>query len=99
MVAEGINSASGIIRTIETDDKGDVWIGSSTGLYYLPDGQNTAKLITTPFDLVDMVPSDVFSIELTDNGEIWLALYNLGVLRWNPKGDQAKLLQNHKGEA
>jgi len=99
MVAEGINSASGIIRTIETDDKGDVWIGSSTGLYYLPDGQNTAKLITTPFDLVGMVPSDVFSIELTDNGEIWLALYNLGVLRWNPKGDQAKLLQNHKGEA
>ncbi len=95
---EGDDSIPGIIRDIEVNDDLSVWVGSSQGLFYIPENSFTAEEVSAPFDLLGMEPADVFSVEITSNGEIWLALYNLGVLRWQPEKNKAELIQNQDGE-
>ena len=74
-----------------------MWIAGSEGLFFLEPNSTIATAITEPFDLVNIKPTDVFSIEETKSGEIWMALYNLGVLRWNPKTSTAELMQSYSG--
>lgn len=85
----------GIIRDIKSIENDGVWITSSEGLFYLADGKKNAQIITEPFDLVNITPTDTFSVEVTQSGEVWLALYNIGILRWNPKTSEADLIRNH----
>ncbi len=95
----GLDMIPGYIRDIETSDKAGLWVSGSTGLYFLPRDSEVAELISTPFDLVGIEPADVFSVEITEDGEMWLALYNLGILRWNPDKDQAELIQSYNAGA
>ncbi len=91
------NEIPGIIRDTLVSQNQDTWIASSEGLYFLEHDTIIAKNITEPFDLVGIKTTDVFSVEETDDGEIWLALYNLGVLRWNPETSIATLIQSYSG--
>ncbi len=95
---EGDVSIPGIIRDIKPDGDSGVWVGGSQGLFYIPANSFIAQEVSEPFDLLGMEPTDVFSVEISTDGEIWLALYNLGVLRWHPLENNAELLKNHDGE-
>ena len=94
--AKDSNTIPGFVRDMRAIDSG-VWIASSAGLYFLPTDSQVAEPVTTPFDLVGIKPADVFSVELTHQGELWLALYNLGVLRWDPNNNVAELIQSYAG--
>ncbi|WP_223788473.1 ligand-binding sensor domain-containing protein [Marinicella meishanensis] len=92
--AEG-DPIDGFIRDIETTAAEGLWIAGSTGLYFLNRDSSVAAAVTTPFDLVGIDPADIFSIEIDDDGEMWLALYNLGILRWNRAANTAELMQSY----
>lgn len=97
---ESISSEShdhipGIIRDIKPSKNNGIWIASSEGLYFLNEGDQFAKNILKPFELVNIKATDVFSVEESSNGTIWLTLYNLGILKWQPKIDQAELIQSY----
>lgn len=92
------SSIPGIVRDIESDGQKGHWIASNLGLYYLAVDSNVAETISTPFDLVGIAPADIFSIEVASDGHVWLALYNLGVLRWSPEKNQAIHLKEYNGE-
>ncbi len=92
----GQHKIPGRIRSLEWGQNDDLWIGSSDGLFVLKRGEVIANEAPEPFNLVGIKPADVFSIEVTQAGEIWLSLSNLGVLRWFPKEQQAQLIQNHQ---
>lgn len=92
-------SIPGIIRDIKEAADGGFWVGGSDGLYYLDEQANVAEVIAEPFQLAGMDPTDVFSVYETNNGEIWLALYNVGILRWLPQQHTALLYQSIQGQA
>ncbi len=87
----------GRIRALKRGKNENLWIGSSDGLFLLKKDQVVAQEVREPFDLVGIKPADIFSIEETQNGELWLSLNNLGVLHWRPAGKQARLLQKFQG--
>ncbi len=97
VITEQLNHIPGIIRDIKPAQNDGMWVGGSMGLFYLSDKSLTAKTVNEPFDLVGIEPADVFSVEQTKAGEVWLALYNIGVLRWNPVTAEAELLQSYDG--
>ncbi len=90
------NQIPGIIRYITQADNKGMWIAGSDGLFFLEKNGTIAQTINEPFDLVGIKPTDVFSVVETKTGEIWLALYNLGVLRWNPNNSTAELIQSYQ---
>ncbi|MCX7553443.1 diguanylate cyclase [Marinicella sp. S1101] len=92
-------SIPGIIRDIIKASDGGFWVGGSDGLYYLDQQANVAEIVAEPFQLAGMDPTDVFSVYETNSGEIWLALYNVGVLRWRPAQQNAILYQSIQGQA
>ncbi|MGJ8664499.1 MAG: ligand-binding sensor domain-containing protein, partial [Marinicella sp.] len=95
VTTDELNMIPGISRDIKPANDGGYWVGSSTGLYYMAEHEILAKAVTKPFDLVGMEPTDVFSVEETENGELWLALYNVGILRWHPDSNRAALIQSY----
>jgi diguanylate cyclase (GGDEF)-like protein len=97
IVIDNSKQIPGIIRDIKVIKNQGVWIASSEGLFYLSKGQKTAQIITKPFDLAKIAPTDIFSVEVTNSGELWMSLYNIGILRWDPKTSQANLIKNHSG--
>ncbi|MFC3194007.1 diguanylate cyclase [Marinicella sediminis] len=86
----------GIIRDIATTADGN-WLVGSEGVFWQPLNAQQAEYITDPFDLVGMEPTDVFSVAVSQAGELWLALYNIGVLRWHPDTSHAELIQHYDG--
>lgn len=90
---------TGIIRDIKPAlDKG-LWVVGNKGLFYLANASSELKTVNEPFELAGIKPTDVFSIVETGTGEIWLTLYNIGILRWDPKHSKAELIQSHLGES
>ncbi len=89
-------SIPGNIQSIhQSSQNNGVWIGSTKGLYFLSESDNKAIAITEPFDLVNMEPTNVFSIEETSSGDLWMGLFNKGLLYWDPKLNKSELnLQN-----
>jgi diguanylate cyclase (GGDEF)-like protein len=98
IITKDTNNIPGIIRDTKHSRNNGTWIGSSEGLFFLDNNTVVAEFITEPFDLVGIKPTDIFSVEETSNGEIWMALYNIGVLRWNPLTSEAKLIQSYQGK-
>lgn len=97
-----INNSSaipGFIRDMKATEESGVWIAGSAGLYLLPFDSQVAEPVTTPFDLVGIKPAEIFSVETSHQGELWLALYNLGILRWDRVNNEAELLQSYSGGA
>ncbi len=93
-----MNDTPGIIRTIKARSHGGYWVGGSKGLFTLSlDGD--IRVMNEPFELVGIEPTDVFSVTETLEGDVWLALYNLGVLHWDPKQNVAKLMQSVDGHS
>ena len=90
-------SVPGIIRDTKLSKNKGTWIGSSEGLFFIDEKSLIVKEITAPFDLAGIKPTDVFSIEETHNNELWLALYNIGVLRWQIDSEKATLIQSYTG--
>lgn len=84
----------GRIRSLHHSTSGGMWIGSTSGLYYLNDHENVAQAITTPFDLTGIKPTNIFSIEEANNGILWFSLFNEGLLNWDPKTNHAVLIKN-----
>jgi diguanylate cyclase (GGDEF)-like protein len=99
LVVAGLGDIPGIIRTLKPKLSGGFWVGASEGLYVLSAEDSQVAVITEPFDLVGIDPTDVFSVTETLNGDLWLALYNVGVLRWNPEQNKAELLQALDGNS
>jgi diguanylate cyclase (GGDEF)-like protein len=99
ITANGHQLEHGIIRTISKRSSGGFWVGASNGLYYLPADSNQIETKNEPFDLVGIEPTDVFSVSESSDGELWLALYNLGVMRWNPETQNAELIQSLGGHS
>mgnify|MGYP000616226824 CR=1 FL=1 len=85
------------IRTLKWSKNGDLWIGSIDGLFVLRNGTTAIEEVRQPFDILDIKPADIYSIEETDTGELWLSLNNLGILRWHPVTNEAQLLQKFQG--
>ena len=88
-------SIPGRIRSLHHSTSGGMWIGSTTGLYFLKDHENIAKTITAPFELTGIKSTNVFSIEETKDGALWFSLFNEGLLYWNPKTNKADLIKKH----
>ncbi|WP_179952085.1 ligand-binding sensor domain-containing protein [Marinicella rhabdoformis] len=88
---------SGRIRTLKWNKNQDLWIGSSDGLFILPNGERIANEVYQPFDILGIKPADIYSIEETHSGELWMSLNNLGILKWHPEKKEAQLLQKYKG--
>ena len=86
----------GIVRDMKVTDTG-TWFAGSEGLFFLARDGDVATPMNQAFELTGVKPSDVFSIEVTTSGEVWMALYNVGLLRWNPDTDEAELIQSHAG--
>ncbi len=82
-----------IIRDMEPSSRGGFWIGSNQGLMLMK-STDLIEEILTPFELAGIDPTDVFSVAESNSGTVWLALYNLGVLRWSPQESTAELIQN-----
>ncbi|TDR22628.1 ligand-binding sensor domain-containing protein [Marinicella litoralis] len=99
VVVDGLNEIPGIIRTIKKTKENGFWIGTSAGLFLLPSNSLKAEIKNEPFDLVGIEPTDVFSVTESLNGDLWLALYNIGVLQWNPMTHTAKLMQTVDGQS
>ncbi len=95
--SEHLDFIPGIIRDIKPSKNNGMWIASSEGLYFLNEHDSIAKNILKPFELVNIKPTDVFSVEESSNGTIWLTLYNLGILKWQPDTNQAELIQSYAG--
>jgi len=98
IITKDTNNIPGIIRDTKISHNNGIWIASSEGLFYLENDSIVAEYITEPFDLVGIKPTDIFSVEETSAGEIWMALYNIGILRWNPLTSEAELIQSYDGK-
>jgi diguanylate cyclase (GGDEF)-like protein len=98
IITKDSNVIPGIIRDTKHSKGKGIWIGSSEGLFFLNNDSIVAEFITEPFDLVGIKPTDIFSVEESSTGEIWMALYNIGVLRWNPLTSEAELIQSYQGK-
>lgn len=97
IVTKNNDQIPGRIRTLKRDKNQGMWIGSSDGLFHLRKGETVADEIREPFDIIGIKPADIFSIEETPSGELWLSFSNLGVLRWSPAEKKSQLLQKFKG--
>jgi len=97
IVTKNNDQIPGKIRVLRQGKNQGMWIGSSDGLYYLRKGETIADEIREPFDIIGIKPADIFSIEETLSGEVWLSFSNLGVLRWNRAEKKAQLLQKFNG--
>ncbi len=97
VAVENLTQIPGIIRDIEVASRGGHWVAGSMGLFYLPEDETVAHVSSEPFELAGIQPTDVFSVTETAAGEVWLALYNVGILRWQPLQSQASLIQSYAG--
>ncbi|MFK8010789.1 MAG: two-component regulator propeller domain-containing protein [Marinicellaceae bacterium] len=97
IIVENHHEVPGIIRDTKVSQNNGLWIAGSQGLFYLEPSSTQAQIINEPFELVGIKPTDVFSVEQTSDGEIWLALYNNGILRWKPDSSEAELIQSYSG--
>jgi|GEM_PF-2322767 len=93
VVVDGMDAVPGIIRSIEKRKAGGFWIAASSGLYGLAINSDQAEIRNEPFELAGIEPADVFSVTESINGDVWLALYNLGILHWSPTKQTADLIQ------
>lgn len=87
----------GVVRSMHRAREGGLWIGSTSGLYYLADGSDQAHAVTEPFDQVQMAATNIYAIEETRQGALWLGLFNYGVLYWNPATGEARLIDRWEG--
>ena len=99
VVLDGLDVIPGIIRTIKPKASGGFWIGGSEGLFFLAADSDQAQIKNEPFDLVGIEPTDVFSVTESPDGELWLALYNVGIMHWNPEQKQAELMRSIDGHS
>jgi diguanylate cyclase (GGDEF)-like protein len=86
----------GIIRDIESTSEGH-WLATSEGLFWQAEGSDVVVRMNQPFQLSGVEAQDLFAISVSQAGELWLALYNIGILRWHPQSNQAELIQSHAG--
>lgn len=93
IVTKNLDQIPGRIRSLKRSKNQGLWIGSSDGLFHLSQGKTIAEEMSEPFDIIGIKPADIFSIEETPSGELWLSLNNLGVLRWDPSEKKSQLLQ------
>lgn len=99
VVVDDLDGVPGIVRAIKTREAGGFWIASSTGLYILPVNTVKAEVSNESFELAGIEPTDVFSVTESSNGDVWLALYNIGVLHWSPTKHTADLMQSVDGHS
>jgi diguanylate cyclase (GGDEF)-like protein len=86
----------GIIRDLATTATGN-WIIGSEGVYWQARGSEVAVPRNEPLILTGVDANELFSVAVNQAGELWLALYNVGILRWHPDSNQAELIQQHAG--
>lgn len=80
---EGINHVLGrkIVYALHQDDHGNVWIGTSEGLYFKPKDSWDLQNFSTD----DGLPSNVVcAIQEVDNGNLWLSTHR-GISKFNTK--------------
>ncbi|MGB0930924.1 MAG: S8 family serine peptidase, partial [Chitinophagales bacterium] len=65
---------SGVVRTIETDNVGNVWAGTSLGKLLQFDGNNWTEFYSA---------TDIRDIHIEEDGKIWLASFGGGVYHYN----------------
>jgi len=97
LLTNEVDKVPGIIRDIKRVVGEGLWIAGSEGLFYLPNGASKVQFISEPFQLAGIEPTDVFSVEVTASGTLWMALYNVGILRWDPALNESKLMRNYLG--
>ncbi len=85
----------GVIRSMHKAADDGLWIGSTRGLFYRDKQSGETTEVPAPFDLVGLSPTNIYAIEETRSGEIWLGLFNYGVLRWQPDSGVAELIQDY----
>lgn len=92
-VFEGAEESKLVATTLLVSKRGNVWIGTYSGLLYLEKDSTTAILIRTQDGLSS---SDVRSIVEDHHGHIWVGTGN-GITTFNDSGDVQKILTEQDG--
>lgn len=96
------NISSKIIRKIEEDDHGNIWIATKHGLNLLPKYEVDQ---TNPqfhcyrhdeYDSYSLTQNSIYSLMLDNDGSIWLGTWSSGINHAPPKKKKFKHFFNHR---
>lgn len=80
------NETNTVISLFE--NKGDIWLGGSEGLYVFHRRQNRFSRFSKKTRYGVMISSAVTKVMDSDDGMIWILTYGQGIFNYNPKTDE-----------
>ncbi len=77
-----------LVLSIEKDKKNNLWLGTDKGLYRL---NLNSEQLTSEYDL-PVHGTKITKIKLDYEGNLWMAVYNFGLVRFNPMQKTVKII-------
>ena len=86
------------INCIEKDTSGFIWIGTENGLNRF-DGYDVKRFFFNDDDSTSLPSNQISKIYVSKNGEIWIATYGAGLVRYNPEYEIFERFSSAEGDS
>ncbi|MCV9385539.1 two-component regulator propeller domain-containing protein [Reichenbachiella ulvae] len=101
-LSEDSESIGGDVRIMEPDEKGNIWLGTANGVYYLTvdraNNEYTAKrYINVPEDANSLSENAISCIYQSTKGQVWIGTENRGLNLYVPADDKFAVFDKESG--